>query len=96
VIGFHAQQAVEKALKSVVVALGLEIPRSHDLVLLIRLLDLAGGSLPDVVLDAGWLNPWAVSMRYDEVESALDRDRAVQVADEVLRWAQQAVASRRT
>jgi hypothetical protein len=65
-------------------------------VLLIRLLDLAVGSLPDVVLDAGRLNPWAVSMRYDEVESALDRHRAVQVGEEVLRWAQQAVAGRRT
>jgi len=30
VIGFHAQQAVEKALKAVLAASGLEIPRTHE------------------------------------------------------------------
>jgi HEPN domain-containing protein len=39
VVGFHAQQAVEKALKAVVAIRGLEIPLSHDVVLLLRLLD---------------------------------------------------------
>jgi hypothetical protein len=63
-------------------------------VLLVRLLDLAGVALPDVVGDAGWLNPWAVSMRYGEVESPLDRRRAVEVGDEALSWATQAVAGR--
>jgi HEPN domain-containing protein len=31
VVGFHAQQAVEKSLKAVVAARGREIPRSHEL-----------------------------------------------------------------
>ena len=46
VVGFHAQQAVEKALKAVVAVRSLEIPRSHDLGLLIRLLDSADHELP--------------------------------------------------
>jgi len=64
-------------------------------VLLVRLLDLAGLLLPREVSDAGWLNPWAVSMRYDEVESPLDRNRALQVGNQALRWAEQAVDDRR-
>src|SRR5437764_1450762 len=31
VVGFHAQQAVEKSLKAVVAVRSLELPRSHDL-----------------------------------------------------------------
>ncbi len=58
VVGFHAHQAVEKALKAVVAVRSLEIPRSHDLNLLIRLLELAQQELPVEVRDADWLNPW--------------------------------------
>ena len=34
VVGFHAQQAVEKALKAVLVLEGVSFPRTHDLELL--------------------------------------------------------------
>lgn len=50
VVGFHAQQAVEKALEAVVAIRSLEIPRSHDLNLLIRLLELAEGELPSAAV----------------------------------------------
>jgi HEPN domain-containing protein len=43
VVGFHCQQAVEKALKAVVALRSIEIPRSHDLGLLLRLLTSGGG-----------------------------------------------------
>jgi HEPN domain-containing protein len=87
VVGFHAQQVVKKALKAVVAARGIEIPRSHDLVLLIGLVGSGGEVLPDEIREAGWLNPWAVTMRYDQVASALDRDLAVRVAEICLNWA---------
>ncbi len=35
VIGFHAQQAIEKALKAVLVVAGEEIPYTHDLAFLL-------------------------------------------------------------
>ena len=91
VVGFHAQQAVEKALKAVVAARGLEIPRSHDVVLLIGLVGSGGEELPDEIRQAGWLNPWAVTMRYDEVAGALDRDLAMRVAKVCLNWARDRV-----
>jgi len=91
VIGFHAQQAVEKAFKAVVVIRSLEIPRSHDLSLLIRLLDAPGHDLPVEIVEADWLNPWAVTMRYDEPGGQLDRSQAVEVADRSWRWARERV-----
>jgi len=57
VVGFHAQQAVEKALKAVVAVHSLEIPRSHDLRLLIRLLESAETDLPAEIGQADWLSP---------------------------------------
>jgi HEPN domain-containing protein len=37
VVGFHAQQAVEKSLKAVLSAHGLEFRRTHDLLTLLQL-----------------------------------------------------------
>ena len=31
VVGYHAQQAVEKAIKAVLVLCGIDFPRTHDL-----------------------------------------------------------------
>lgn len=38
IIGFHAEQAVEKSLKAVIVSKGFDPPRTHDLVFQKRLL----------------------------------------------------------
>jgi HEPN domain-containing protein len=95
VVGFHAQQSVEKALKAVVAVRGLEIPRSHDIVLLTQLLRQGQEALPDVVAESGWLNPWAVTMRYDQAGTELDRESAVDVADACLNWARKPVEGAR-
>lgn len=95
VVGFHAQQAVAKSLKAVVAVRSLEIPRSHDLGLLIRLLDSAEHRLPDEIRAADWLNPWAVTPRYDLSGAALDRSLAVEVATRSLLWARERVNTAR-
>ena len=48
-------------------------------------------SLEDVV----WLNPWAVTMRYDELESPLDRRAALASAEAAVAWADGLLASSR-
>lgn len=96
VVGFHAHQAVEKSLKAVVVVRALEIPLSHDIGLLVRLLDPAGEELPAEIAEADWLNPWAVTMRYDEPDIGLDRAQAVQVAHTCLAWARERVKAARS
>ena len=73
---------------------GLEIPRSHDVVLLLRLLA-PEQSMPDAVRDAGWLNPWAITMRYDQAGGALDGKLAVRVAGICVSWGQELVEAAR-
>jgi HEPN domain-containing protein len=46
IVGFHCQQAVEKALKAVLAVRGLEFPYTHNLGLLIQFCEDAGAALP--------------------------------------------------
>jgi HEPN domain-containing protein len=64
VIGFHCQQAVEKALKGLLILLGCEAPRTHDVARLADLILGAGGRCPvaDESLEA--VAPFAVDDRY--------------------------------
>lgn len=93
VIGFHAQQAVEKFAKAVLAVRGVEVPRTHDLRFLFELADANGLDIPADVGDARWLTPWAVEFRYGEpLTDPLDRTSARRTADQVARWADQIVA----
>lgn len=85
VVGFHAQQAVEKALKVALVLLDVELPRTHDLEFVVRLLRNAGADLPTGLSDTAWLTPWAAEWRYDE-PIALDRAAALSLADLAVGW----------
>jgi HEPN domain-containing protein len=86
VIGFHAQQAVEKSLKAVLAHRGREIPRTHDLDYLAEIVA-EDVDLPSDLGDVAWLNPWAVTMRYDESGASLDRDAALAAARATVSWA---------
>lgn len=61
---FHAQQAVEKALKAVLVRLEVEFPRTHHLDELIALLGDAGVAWPFQPEQVEALTPYAVQSRY--------------------------------
>jgi len=77
VFGFHAQQAVEKALKAwLCLAVG-DYPRVHDLEDLFRRLQDAHQEVPVSFLDLIELVDFAVQYRYQasEEEWPLDRDR---------------------
>jgi len=85
-IGFHAQQAVEKALKVALVLAEVELPRTHDLELLVEQVRASGATVPDELVSVEWLTPWAVDLRYDEPAS-LDRPAALAVAESAVSWA---------
>lgn len=88
VLGFHAQQAVEKALKAVLAARGLDFPWTHDLQLLLTRLGAAGIEVPDAATNARRLTPWAVEFRYGEtVDGDLDRRATLAMVSKVLIWA---------
>ena len=88
VVGFHAQQAVEKALKAVLSADERPYPWTHDLRHLVELLDDAGQRLPADFSQIDRLSPWAAEFRYgDSIDEDLDRQAAAQLADAVVAWA---------
>jgi HEPN domain-containing protein len=92
VVGFHAQQAVEKALKAVLSAQELTYPWTHDLRYLIELLDAADSSLPEELVDVRRLTPWAVEFRYGgTIDDALDRKAAVRLVEATIAWADRKV-----
>lgn len=96
VLGFHAQQAVEKAMKAVLAAAGHDFPWTHDLQLLIRRLEQADVDVPDPVRGARRLSPWAVEFRYGEtVDSVLDRPATAALVEAVLAWARSAIGTRK-
>lgn len=93
VLGFHAQQAAEKAIKAVLAKRNIEFPRTHNLAMLLELLRRDGSQLPPDSEDLPRLVPFGVALRYDDAlgadEPALDRKWAVQVVTRTLLWADQ-------
>jgi hypothetical protein len=86
IIGLHAQQAVEKALKVALVLADSELPHTHDLELLVEQVKGAGTKVPDELSGTEWLTPWAAELRYDE-PIALDRTAALVAAESATGWA---------
>ena len=92
---FLAQQAAEKAIKAVLIHLGVgEFPYTHDLTTLIALVVRAGLSVSEAVAQAARITRFAVVARYPgraEPVTEEEYERAVAIAKEVLEWAQEAV-----
>jgi HEPN domain-containing protein len=86
-IGFHAQQALEKLLKAALAYAGVAPPRIHDLGELVALLGDAGLSPPASASEARALVPWAVEFRYDDIlDEQLDRVAACKTVVQVRAW----------
>lgn len=75
IFGFHAQQAAEKFLKSVLAAKAIAFPKTHDLRELRNLLAKAKVELPAVVDELEELTDFAVMFRYDDVRTSASLDR---------------------
>jgi HEPN domain-containing protein len=92
IVGFHAQQAVEKAIKAVLAAREIEYAKTHALGYLIGLVEANGIDAPASVLDAGELSPWAVDFRYEtDDEPALDRQATLALIEVIRDWASHAI-----
>lgn len=96
VVGFHAQQAVEKAFKAVLVAHQIEFMLSHDLDYLAELVEAAGIEIPGALADADELTPFVVQLRYERPSAVdVDRERAAAFAVDACAWAAGVVAAAR-
>ena len=97
-LGFHAQQAIEKALKSVLTASGVEFPRTHNLSLLVELLVRHELGHPPRADQLAELTLYGVAFRYDEIgddetPSLTWRELQARAAD-IVEWAAERILSR--
>lgn len=89
-LGFCCQQAVEKAIKSVLSQAGIRFRRTHDLS---ELTKVSGIEVPDDVQKSVVLTPFAVEFRYDDLPEAdepaeaFDRAEAARMALAAVAWA---------
>lgn len=91
---FHAQQAVEKALKAVLLFRRIDFPFTHDLEELIATFERAGVELPPDLREAGMLTPYAVESRYPGYWgdiSETDVSAALSLAETAITWAERII-----
>jgi HEPN domain-containing protein len=90
ILGFHAQQAIEKWLKGVLASRCVDFEYTHDLRRLIELIENAGITLPLDTREVVMFTEFAVPLRYEDLLDAepLDRRAAVALVNEVGVWAQ--------
>lgn len=87
-VGFHAQQAVEKALKAAIAGRDLGFPFTHDLGLLMHLCEDAGLELPTDLAEADRLTPYAAAIRYGLGDpGAVAPQHALRWAAVAIEWA---------
>jgi HEPN domain-containing protein len=63
-VAFHCQQAAEKYVKALLVRHQVEFPKTHDIKELLDLLARIEPDLADSLLEASWLTPFGVEVRY--------------------------------
>jgi HEPN domain-containing protein len=89
IVGFHAQQAVEKLIKAVLAARGVAFMKSHALSYLIGVVEENEIEAPEALSEADVLSPWAVEFRYEgEEPPVLDRLAALALVEQVRTWAE--------
>jgi len=89
-IAFHAQQAVEKTLKAVLIQSQVNFPKTHDLKELLLLVQQTGRVWPSEFEKAKVLTPFAVQTRYPGYDAEITQsevDEAIQLAERVIAWA---------
>ncbi len=97
VIGFHAQQAVEKMIKAVLACRAIEYRRTHQLEELVTLLLDSKISYPPELSEAVALTPYAVEFRYDllpvhdDAAVPFDRQWAQRCIERIAEWASSVV-----
>lgn len=90
IVGFHAQQAIEKAIKAVITNKDADFPVTHDLTILSNLTSELDMRVPVDAKDLAKLAPFAVTRRYGASlppPVPLDRAWALTCVERTLDWA---------
>ena len=90
IVGFHAQQAVKKAIKGLLIHAGAKFPFTHDLTELFALYCSQGRSVPFDRAALNELTPYASHRRYPgylHQPGVKEQQRLLALAEEVFTWA---------
>ena len=93
IIGFHAQQAIEKLIKAVLSRRRVPFPKIHDLLRLIEMLQHNDIDVTPELEGSVWLTPYAATMRYDNDDPdpydlpPLNRPAVIALVAAVREWA---------
>lgn len=93
---YHAQQATEKALKGLLVAVGCDPPRTHHIATLLDALE-PSIPVPERIREAALLTDYSVTARYpfpSEPVGAEELREAVTLAAEVLSFVEERLRNR--
>lgn len=95
IVGFHAQQAVEKSFKAVLASREQSFPLTHDLEGLLERCGQVDVDVPaELERSAGLLTPYAVRHRYGgRAPDLVDRQTALSLATLAVEWATAQLAS---
>jgi HEPN domain-containing protein len=91
IITFHAQQAVEKALKALLIQRQIDFPRTHVIGVLISLCKESGYKIDENLEEAATLSRYAVASRYPGETDPITRQEAkiaAELANQVLDWSE--------
>ena len=95
IIGFHIQQAIEKAIKSALTRLGSQYEFTHDLSILYRQAEAKGLTLPASIDEVEELTVFAVQFRYllYQEEQGFNRNAGLILAEKLIEWADSIIES---
>ena len=86
---YDAQQAVEKAFKSICIIHEIVFPKTHDIAYLIELLEKGGVEVPENLQNSKILTGYAVETRYPGDYEPVDEEdlrKAIEIAKKVMAW----------
>ena len=92
---FQAQQAVEKALKGLIILFKIEPERTHNLVSLIKVLSKLT-DIPEEINEVVILNDYAVQTRYPGDYTPIDEEEynnAILIAEKCIQWVEKKAKS---
>ena len=97
IIGFHSQQAAEKAVKSLIVLYGTQggMPKKHDIFLLLNQIKNVTDINPTFYDYADILTPYGIALRYPNELTLTEyhAKQAIEMAAEFVNWARNTMES---
>ena len=88
---YQAQQAVEKAIKAVLIKYDVKFPYVHDIAKLLVLLSEAGLDAPEYIRESERLTPYASISCYPNISPPVDKEdyyKFIEIAERVVHWAE--------